>query len=165
MTAVRVLDDPLPLNLLKDPNPMDVYIIPIVGMLIPIIIVPTALGFKHARYLRQMEHAERMKSLDLGQPLAEDQSWTTGSYTFLIAMTIGGVVPIAAMFIAYIAAPEQGGSDAIWMAAGMIGVAGVICGSILAAQSFARQGQASTTSYAEKAAFDPEAFEPVGHRG
>jgi hypothetical protein len=140
---------------------MDAHIIPIVGMLIPIIIVPTALGFKHARYLRQMEHDERMKAMELGQTLAGDQSWTPAS----VAMTIGAGVPISAMFIAFIAAAKQGGSDTIWMAAAMIGVAGVICGTILAAQAFARQGQAETNLPTEKPAFDPEAFEPIGHRG
>ena len=64
---------------------------PIVGMLIPIIIVPTALGFKHARYLRQVEHDERMKAMELGQTLPGDQSWTPAS----IAMTIGaGGLPV-----------------------------------------------------------------------
>jgi hypothetical protein len=139
---------------------MDAHIIPIVGMLIPIIIVPTALGFKHARYLRQMEHDERMRAMELGQTLAEDQGWTPAQ----VAMTIGGVVPIAAMFIAYIAAPKSGESDTIWMAAAMIGVAGVICGSILAAQWFAKLGR-EMTAPAAKPEFDPDAYDVVGSRG
>jgi hypothetical protein len=140
---------------------MDVQIIPIVGMLIPIIIVPTALGFRHARYLRQVEHEERMKAMELGQTLAEDQSWTPAS----VAMTIGGGVPLGAMFLAYIAAPRQGGSDTVWMAAAMIGVAGVICGTVLASQWFSKVGQGRSNRLIEKPEFDPEAFEPVGHRG
>jgi hypothetical protein len=149
---------------LKDLNPMESqFIVAIAGMMIPIIIVPTAMGFKHARYLREVEHQERMKAMELGRTLAEDQSWTPAS----VAMTIGGAVPIGAMFIAFIAAPKQGGGDTIWMAAAMIGVAGVICGSILAALLFARQGQAqsATNQATEKPTFDHEAFEPVGHRG
>ena len=63
---------------------MDPHIIPIVGMLIPIIIVPTALGFKHARYLRQVEHEERMRAMELGQTLAEDESWTPASVALVI---------------------------------------------------------------------------------
>ena len=128
---------------------MDAYIIPIVAMLIPIIIVPTALGFKHARFLRQVEHEERMKAMELGQILPEDQSWTPAQ----IAVTIGAGVPIAAMFIAYIAANKTGSSEGIWMATMMIGVAGVICGTVLAAKQFSKRDQA--TASGEKAAYDP----------
>ena len=35
---------------------MDPLIIPIIAVLIPIVIVPTALGIKHARFLREVEH-------------------------------------------------------------------------------------------------------------
>jgi hypothetical protein len=140
---------------------MEGFIIPVVGMMIPIIIVPTALGFKHARFLRQVEHDERMRAMELGQTLAEDQSWTPAS----IAMTIGAGVPIGAMFIAFIAASKSGPSESIWMAAGMIGVAGVICGSILAAQWLTKQGAARTNLPNEKPEFDPEAFDVVGRRG
>ena len=140
---------------------MNPQLIPIVGMMIPIIIVPTALWFKHARFVRQVEHQERMRAMELGQTLAEDQSWTPMS----AAMTLGAGVPLGALFIAFIASPRTGASESIWMAAGMIGVAAVISGSILAAQAFARQGQTSANHYAEKPAFDPEAFESVGHHG
>jgi hypothetical protein len=140
---------------------MDVQIIPIVGMLIPIIIVPTALGFRHARYLRQVEHEERMKAMEMGRTLAEDLSWTPTS----VAMTIGGAVPIASMFIAYIASPKVGPSDTIWRAAGMIGVAGVICGSLLAAQLFSKANQANSAPLAQKPEYDPEEFDVVGRRG
>jgi hypothetical protein len=144
----------------KELNSMDVQVIPIVGMMIPIIIVPTALAFRHARFLRQVEHDERMRAMELGQTLAEDQSWTPGS----IAMSIGAGVPIASMFIAFIAA-GQGGSEAIWMAAAMIGVAGVISGSVLAGMQFSKRDQSSTVTPEEKAAYDPDAFDVVGRRG
>ncbi len=42
---------------------MDPLIIPIVALLIPMIIVPTAMGIKHARYLREVEHKERMRAM------------------------------------------------------------------------------------------------------
>jgi hypothetical protein len=140
---------------------MDAQIIPIVGMLIPIIIVPTALGLKHARYLRQMEHEERMKAMELGHTLDEDQSWTPAG----TAMMIGAGVPIAAMFIAFIAAPKQGANEALWMATAMIGVAGVISGSVLAAMQFSKRDQAAPFSTELKPAFDPDAYDVVGRRG
>ena len=138
---------------------MDPLIIPIVGMLIPIIIVPTALGIKHARFLREVEHAERMKAMELGVTTAEDAE---RSGPMGLAGTIGGAVPLGALFVAFIAAPKQGDSDAIWMAAAMIGVAGVICGSILAALQINRRGQPAAS---EKPSYDPDAFDVVGRRG
>jgi hypothetical protein len=138
---------------------MDAYIIPIVGMLIPIIIVPTALGFKHARFLREVEHAERMKAMELGQTLPEDQPWTPAH----IAVAIGAGVPIAAMFIAFIAAPKAGSSEGVWMATMLIGVAGVIGGTVLASMQFSKRDQAAASD--EKPAYDPDAYDVVGRRG
>ena len=142
---------------------MDPVIIPIVGMLIPIIIVPTALGIKHARYLREVEHAERMRAMELGRTLAEDEkhSWTpTG-----IAGSIGVGVPLGVMSIAFIASTKVGPSDTLWMAAAMIGVAGVICGSILAAMQLSKAHQTSAAPLDAKPAYDPDQFDVVGSRG
>jgi hypothetical protein len=139
---------------------MDPLIIPIVGMLIPIIIVPTALGIKHARYLREVEHAERMRAMELGQTLPGDQSWKPGS----IAMAIGAGVPIVAMAIAFEAGSKQGPSEAIWMATAMIGIAGVIGGSTLAGMQLSKRNQNSAAS-GEKPAYDPDAYDVVGRRG
>ena len=52
---------------------MSVAIIPIVGMSIPIILVPVILGLRHARLERELEHAERMKALELGRTLPKDE--------------------------------------------------------------------------------------------
>jgi hypothetical protein len=138
---------------------MDPLIIPIVALLIPIIVAPLAIGVKHARYLREVEHKERMRAMELGQTLAGDQSWSPG-----IAGSIGAGVPIAVMFIAFIAAKE-GSSDAIWMAASGIGVAGVICGSILAGMQLSKRNQASAASTGEKPSYEPDEFDVVGSRG
>jgi hypothetical protein len=142
---------------------MNVLYIPMMGMLIPIIIVPISLGIKHARYLREVEHAEKMRAMELGHSPHEEHAWTSAS----LAALIGGAVPIAAMGIAFLATRSFAASDTslihgIWQTAAMIGVAGVICGSILAAQGFAQKHQAN---HAEKPEFDPEAFDVVGRRG
>ena len=52
-------------------------IIPIVAMAIPIVLVPVVLGIRHARLERELEHAERMKALELGRTLPEDEPWWT----------------------------------------------------------------------------------------
>jgi hypothetical protein len=138
---------------------MDPFIIPIVAMLIPIIIVPTALGIKHARYLREVEHTERMRAMELGRNLAEDDRKSPTS----IAVQVGVWVPLGALAIAF-SAPKHGATDAIWMAAGMIGVAGVIGGSILASMQL-KAGQAAAASADPKPAYDPDEFDVVGSRG
>jgi hypothetical protein len=140
---------------------MDPLIIPIVAFLIPIIIVPTAMGIKHARFLREIEHVERMKAMELGLAPADEHSWTPAG----IAGSIGAGVPIAVMFIAFIAAPRVGPAEAIWRAAGMIGVAGVICGTVLASMQMSKVGQASTAPTVEKPAYDPDQFDVVSSRG
>jgi hypothetical protein len=143
---------------------MDPLIIPIVGMLIPIIIVPTALGIKHARYLREIEHAERMRAMELGLPTAEEHANSPGS----VAGSIGVGVPLGSLFLAFIAAPKVGPPEtieAIWMAATMVGVAGVICGSALAAMQLSKRGQPSAPPAFEKPSYDPDQFDVVGSRG
>ena len=144
---------------------MDPLIIPIVALVIPIIIVPTAMGIKHARFLREVEHAERMRAMELGRPLDEDETWTPAG----IVVTIGAGVPVASMLIAWLASRSYGiagGSvvESIWKMAGMVGLGGVICGSILASQMLMKRDQPAP-AVDEKPEFDPEAFDVVGRRG
>ena len=96
--------------------------------------------------------------MELGQTLADEHSWTPAG----IAASIGAGVPIASMFIAFIAAPRTGQADSLWMAAGMIGVAGVICGSILAAMQMSKAGKPSADL---KPSYEPDEFDVVGSRG
>jgi drug/metabolite transporter (DMT)-like permease len=148
----------------KEPKPMDPLIIPIVALLIPIVIVPTALGIKHARFLREVEHAERMRAMELGQTLPGDVSWTPAS----VAVLIGAGVPIAAMLIAFMAGRSFHDGEqirGIWQAAAVIGFGGVICGTALGIQQFAKTDRPAPVSHDEKLAFDPDAYDVVGRRG
>lgn len=140
---------------------MDPLIIPIVALLIPMVIVPTALGIKHARYLREVEHAERMRAMELGQTYHTDRDGSPA----LLAGGIGIGVPIVSMGIAFEVAKTVESSDALWAAACMVGVAGVICGTILAGIQFARRDQPAAASRVEKPVYDPDQFDVVGSRG
>ena len=71
---------------------MDPLIIPIVALLIPIIIVPTALGIKHAKFLREVKHAERMRAMELGRTRAEDESWSPASIIVRIVVASGEAI-------------------------------------------------------------------------
>ena len=142
---------------------MDPLVIPIVALAIPIIIVPTAMGIKHARYLREVEHAERMKAMELGRTLPGDESWTPAG----LAATIGAGVPIAAMLVAFVVSrstPNPDVVESIVKMAGMVGLGGVICGTVLAAQQFARRAE-PVARPVEKPSYDPDAFDVVGRRG
>jgi hypothetical protein len=138
---------------------MDPLLIPIFAMAIPIIVVPTALAFKHAAKLRDLEHAEKMRALELGRFNPGDGEWTTNGR---IGAGIGAGVPIVAMVAAMVASLEVGFHEEIWMSSGLVGVAGVICGTVLAALS--RSACAADRS-AAKPVYEPDAFDVVGTRG
>ena len=132
---------------------MDPLIIPIVALLIPMIIVPTAMGIKHARYLREVEHTERMRAMELGQTLAEDESWTPGERRRDDrgrGADRGDVHRLHRR-------PQAGGrARPSGTAAGMIGMAGVICGSILAGHvQFSKRARPGGLVKDEKPALRP----------
>lgn len=141
---------------------MQQTLIPLMALLIPIVIVPTSLAFKHARFLREVEHKERMRAMELGRNLAEDE-WSPIHF----ALSIGVGVPIGSMLVAWWAgAPSVGASGAIWTAATVLGLGGLICGTVLASRHFAARQQVADRHGAEdKPAFDPDAFDVVGSRG
>lgn len=138
---------------------IDPLIIPLAALAIPIIVAPTAMAFKHAAKLRDLEHAERMRALELGRFNPADESWSVNGR---IGAGIGAGVPIVALITAMVATLEGGFHEEIWMSSGMVGVAGVICGTVLAAQ--ARSAAAKDQS-AAKPVYEPDAFDVVGSRG
>jgi hypothetical protein len=143
---------------------MSVFLIPIVAMLIPMVIVPTAMSFKHARFLREREHAERMRALELGLTLPRYESWTPDR----LALAIGVGVPVASMLIAWLATRSYNVVDSplemIWKSAGWVGVSGVIGGTVLATQQIMKRDR-SAPAPEEKLAYDPDTFDVVGSRG
>jgi hypothetical protein len=108
---------------------MDPLLIPIAGMSIPLILVPTILVLRHARLERELEHAERIKALELGRTLPQDEPWWTPAR---ICVAIGAGVPIGVFGLAFLAGQTMHDAEPAWIAAGMVGVAGVLCGTFLA---------------------------------
>src|SRR6266481_3073495 len=103
---------------------MNTAVIPIMGMAIPIILVPTIMGLRHARLERELEHRERMKALELGRTLPRDESWWSPSRI--------GVFLCAAMA----SSQSENSAFLIWMSAGAVGLAGVFSGATLAYRHF-----------------------------
>lgn len=143
---------------------MSPYVIPIVAMLIPMIIVPTALGIKFSTKMRELEHAERMKALELGRTLPQDEPWSSPAR---ISLSIGAGVPVGVFAFAWLATQSSGFRDQIWIAATMTSIASVICGSILAAKHFNHRAEAESLAAGQyaKPQVDADAFDVVGSRG
>lgn len=142
---------------------MNTMLIPLVGMLIPIVIVPVALGVRYARHERGLEHAERMKALDLGRTLPRDEPWWSPAR---ISVAIGAGVPVGVFVCAWLATVSSGFHDGVWISATGVGMTAVISGSVLAAKHFAHRAQAENGLYATKPVFDDaDAYDVVGRRG
>ena len=143
---------------------MSVLIIPLLALMIPIIIVPVALGLKHAKLLRELEHAERMKALELGRTLPQDEPfWTPPK----ICVMIGAGVPIGVFLCALMASLTVGHHEEVWGMSSSVSLAAVISGSVLAGKHFNHRWRIeSATSYATgKPMMDADAYDFVGSRG
>jgi len=146
---------------------MSPLLIPVLGILVPIVIVPTALGLKHARLVRELEHAERMKALEVGRTLPQDEPWWSPAK---VCVAIGAAVPIGSMVTAWMASESLGYKDEIWGMSTAVALSSLVCGSVLASKHFRHKAEAdalasSSAGYPAKARHDADAFDVVGTRG
>jgi hypothetical protein len=143
---------------------MNALVIPILALVIPIVLGPVALGLRHARLLREREHEERMRALELGRTLPQDESWATPGR---ICMAIGAGVPVGVFVCAWLATAAVGFREGIWLPAMSVAVTAVISGSILSGKHFAQRAEAErggSEAFA-KQAFDADAYDVVSSRG
>lgn len=117
------------------------------------------LGIRAEQRKRELEHAERMRAIEAGRPLPGDQPWWSPNR---VAAAIGAGVPLGALILALAAVQDADvGPEFVWPSAGAVGVAAVICGTVLAARlphpTSAPEGRAN------KPYVDPDAFEVAGH--
>jgi hypothetical protein len=144
---------------------IDPLLIPIAGIALPVVLVPVILGIKYARYERELEHAERIKALELGRTLPKDEPWWTLPR---IAVAIGAGVPVAVFFCAWQASVALGEPEhAAWIGASIVGLASVVCGSVLTGVHFFRRDRASerVDGLSAKPRFDADAYDVVSRRG
>ncbi len=147
---------------------IDPLVIPIVGILMPLLLVPTIIVLKYRQARREWEHLERMKAMNNGRPVA-----TSSTYCGVAA--IGAGVPIASVLAALAASLllDSHSSDEIemygivWGCAALISALALASSLILAAiQSRARDATRTTqTLMNDKPAFDPDALDVVSSRG
>ncbi len=119
------------------------------------------LGIRHDRRKREMEHIERMKALELGRTLPQDQPWLTPAK---LAALIGGAVPLGAFASAASATISSGFHVGIWVAASIVGTAAAICGACVADES-GRSEKSADTSLDVKPYVEDDAYDVVSSRG
>jgi len=148
--------------------PIDPSFYPIMGMLIPIIIVPIVLGMRHARVLSDREHAERMRAMELGRPLPGDptggETWDVASQSIALIAT---VVPGSVFFCAFLATKEVGYVPGVWAAAAVVGLGAVVCGSFLLLTRLGHKVDPATHAAdpSAKAVYAEDAFDVASNRG
>src|SRR5689334_18501409 len=114
---------------------IDPLLIPISAIALPVILVPVILGLRHARIERELEHAERIKALELGRTLPQDEGWWTLPR---ISVAIGAGVPAAVFFCAWQTSMSVSEPKDTWISAALVAMTAVISGSVLAAKHFLR---------------------------
>lgn len=141
--------------------------IPAIAMSIPIVVVPTALFFKHLGRMRELKHIERLKEIEFGaaHPAKVPLMWPS-----LAALGIGAGVPFFAILFAFLSSmTHHGDHEAIWMPAMMVGVAGVISGSCLGVKMLGFRSSTPALKAEDglysKPELDPDAYDTVGRRG
>jgi hypothetical protein len=143
---------------------MSPLLLPIVALGIPVVLVPIILGLKQARLERELEHAERMRALELGRTLPRDEPWWSPAR---VCVAIGAGVPVGSFLFAWLSSGSVGYHEEIWVSAGCVGAVSVISGSLLAARHFTLRARAESERAAlvAKPAFDADAYDVVGSRG
>jgi hypothetical protein len=143
-----------------------------IGGIILLSLVAIIGGFLHSRRERLLMHAERMKALELGRELPDDQATarlkavcqaeesasepgeprSLASKCFSMTSGVCG----AGFVFAWMGSENQAVAIAIASATGAIGVTGMICGTILASKP-TESREMRMAAHVVKPRFDPEA--------
>jgi hypothetical protein len=118
-------------------------------------------GGRQQQRKREMEHIERMKALEFGRTLPQDEPWSSPAR---IGALIGVVVPLGVFLSVAIATSAAGFHEGMWIAAGMVGMASVIAGATLAGQSIHHQKTSDRTAIV-KPYVEDDAYDVVSSRG
>jgi hypothetical protein len=142
---------------------MEEVLIPMMGITLPMVLVPTIMVLNHRKRRREMEHVERMKALEMGLPTPGNESWAAR-----VCIAIGAGVPIGAFFFAWLASMEHSsGGQSYFEAAGPVGGVAVLCGTFLSTRLLPSLSKARIPAphASAKPAHDPDAYDVVSRRG
>jgi hypothetical protein len=143
---------------------MNEVLIPLAGIALPIILVPSILALRHQQRRREMEHLERMKALEMGHMPPMGHAWSS-----LAIAAVGAGVPIAGFAFAWLANLGSRAQEGAWITAMFVGVAGIVGGVKLSKRLSAPLATDSAPPADVlangKPVEDPDAYDVVGRRG
>jgi hypothetical protein len=119
------------------------------------------LGIRHDWRKRELEHTERMRALELGRKLPQDEPWLSPAK---IGAAVAILVPIGAFISVYRATEVAGYHDEMWLAVVLVGVAAVISGSVVVATS-TKKGATPSEMATAKPIIEEDAYDVVSSRG
>jgi hypothetical protein len=145
-------------------------IIPVIGILMPTVLVPTIITLKQRQQKRQWRHQERLRAIEMGLPVPPVDPGIGGGSV----VAIGAGVPLAAMFAALVlSANIPHSSDeyvpilgVVWGCTVVISTAALITSLVLGViVSRSRKPLESDQFAAFKPAYEPDAYDVVSRRG
>jgi hypothetical protein len=137
-----------------------------------VLIAPAVLLILNSHRHRQWDHAERMKSLEMGLPVPpRDAPWAKAS----VCLGIGLGVPLIAFVLTSIAHSKPGAADELWIVPALVSGLSVLGSTLLAGRLFPagrrstppteNEGWSSRGVAEMKPEADPDAYDVVGRRG
>lgn len=123
--------------------------------------VPIAFHCQREKRKRELEHIERLRALELGRTLPQDVSWVS---PVKLGAIIATVVPVGVFVPVWMATQLVGYHEIMWIAAAVVGLAAVLCGSILSGCSLQLEANPSESA-AGKPYVEEDAYDVVGSRG
>jgi hypothetical protein len=149
----------------------EALIIPLAGIMLPLVLVPMVMGLKFRMKKREWEHLERMRALQMGvSPNPGAQRFGPGA---LIGMATG--VPAASVVAAGMTSvnlptdlPDPLAAIAIaWGCAWLISTGAMVTAAVLGVVQARAQRDASAIDHDSlaKAAYEPDAYDVVSRRG
>lgn len=139
-------------------------LIPLTAIALPMVIVPAVLIFRHAAKKREYQHAERMRALDMGQPVPGEDRWPAA----FVCAAIGAGVPVGSFLFTFLATVNGTNVPAeIWIAPALVSAAALLTSMGMAGLMFAPRQKTSrkTETLHSKPQFDPDSYDVVGSRG
>ena len=136
-------------------------VVPLAGIALPAFLVPLILAFRQGSKKREFAHMERMRALEMGQPVPGESLWPQA---FTCAM-IGAGVPIGAFLFTFLAAVNMPSlTGEVWMAPGVVSCFALMASAGLAKTLFHPTKDTKGKAQA-KLQMDPDAYDVVGSRG
>ena len=118
------------------------------------------LYYRHQRRKRELEHIERLRAIEAGLTLPQDEPLVS---TARVGAFLAIVVPIGVFIPAWLVTGLAGYHDEIWVAVTMVALAAVICGTILV-RSALRKGTRAA-GMVVKPYVEEDAYDVVSSRG